>query len=84
MPLIKCLAPYRTQFVEWTAGKEEMVSDEEAEFLLRDSPGSFELVSARKGSDSPSSPDVDLSAMSSKTETGLVVPDRRARGGQRR
>ena len=81
MPLIKCIAAYRTQAVEWPVGKVEQVSDEVAALLLRDSPGSFEVVSPPSHG-SPASP--QIAAMSSQTQTGLIVPDRRARGGRRR
>lgn len=82
MPLIKCVKPYSTQSEEWAVGKEDTVSSERAEFLLRDSPGSFVLIGQEDGS--PANPDVDLGAMSTETQTGLVAPDRRARGGRRR
>lgn len=81
MPLIKCVADYRNGPVFWHAGKEDSVTDDEAEFLLRDSPGSFVLTSDTTSS--PSNPDVDLSGMSTENAWGNI-PDRRARGGRSR
>ena len=69
---------YRSSWGEWPAGKTDTVSDEVGGFLLRDSPGTFEVVE-----DTALAKEA-LSAMSTETETGLVVPDRRARGGRRR
>ena len=84
MPLIKCIAPYRTQTADWAVGKEDQVSDEEAELLLRDSPGSFVVVG--QAPKAPADPDVEafMDAHSTETETALIAPDRRARGGARR
>jgi hypothetical protein len=86
MPLIECVAPYRNGADEWRKGHVEDVSSEVAAFLLRDSPGSFCVVSsgAVEVIASPADPDVDMSAMSTQTAWGADVPDRRARGGRRR
>ena len=80
MPLVRCISDYRSGAGEWLAGKEDVLSDEDAAFLLRDSPGSFEIVSATPENASPA----DYGAMSTETASGLTVPDRRARGGGRR
>lgn len=84
MPLIKCIAPYRAGDAVWEPGKQEEVSDEAAAFLLRDSPGSFEVVGPP--TEQPADPGVEAftDAHSTETETGLIAPDRRARGGARR
>lgn len=73
MPLIRCISHYRNGLDEWTAGKEENVGDEQAAFLLADSPGSFVLAAdeAPSGSDNVTT-----------TATGITAPDRRARGGR--
>ena len=84
MPLIKCVSSYRAGDAVWDAGKQEEVSDDAAAFLLRDSPGSFVIVG--QATESPVSPDVETfkGAHSAETETALIAPDRRARGGARR
>lgn len=54
------------EFVSYEAGDVIDVADEVAEFLMRDSPGTF----------------VADNAMSTETATGIVANDRRARGGR--
>ena len=95
-----CVSRYRSSLGSFTEGQDVDVNEDVAEFLLRDSPGSFR----REGEPAPERVDVvdesalveepipeeepeperDLSAMSTETETGIVAPDRRARGGRRR
>ena len=62
------------------------VHDALGEFLMRDGEGIFEPISEAgiggKAVPPPSTPVPDLSAMSTETATGLVAPDRRARGGK--
>ena len=84
MPLIKCISRYRAGDVVWEEGKQDEVSDEAAAFLLRDSPGSFVIVG--QTIEAPAGPDVEefVDAHSTETETALIAPDRRARGGARR
>lgn len=85
MPLIRCVSAYRSDTGgEWPAGKADVVSDELAAYLLRDSPSSFELVQAKPEPSETVSDEPGLDAISTETATGLTVPDRRARGGRRR
>ena len=87
---LRCIGRYRSGAGDYSAGQVVDVADDVAEFLLRDSPGSFArddgLPAIAEGSevagDSASEP--DLSAMSTETATGLVTPDRRQRGGRLR
>ena len=81
---LRAKSAYRSSWGEWPAGKTDTVSDEVGAFLLRDSPGTFEVVSDGEGQGRQEEAEEKLSAMSTETETGLVVPDRRARGGRRR
>ncbi len=54
MPILKCLSPYSSwRGGEWKEGHEEEVTDEQAEFLLADSPDSFELVKPAKPARKP-------------------------------
>lgn len=78
--ILRATGRYRSSLGNFEEGQELHLDDEAASLLLRDSPGSFEVV----GETSESEPGPDLSAMSTQTETGLVVPDRRARGGRQR
>lgn len=89
--ILKCVGRYRTQNAEYAPGDDLHVSDEMGEFLLRDAPTSFVRVdevpaSAATGDAATAAvaADPDLTAMSTETQTGLVVPDRRARGGRKR
>lgn len=93
--LVKCVSKYINGDESWAKGHEEDVTDAHAEFLLRDSPGSFQVVATTakeaKGSpadsdaeaEPPEPPEPDLSAMSTKN-FGKDIPDRRARGGRQR
>ena len=89
-----CTGRYKSSLGSYVEGQDVDVNDEVAELLLRDSPGSF-----RRESDPAPEPvaepepeaveetapeEPDFSAMSTETETGIVAPDRRARGGRRR
>ena len=69
------LSRYRSGDTVYAAGSVLDVTDAAGEYLMRDSPGTFQ----REDEESST-----LGAMSTETETGLVVPDRRGRGGQRR
>ena len=69
---------YTSGFGAFTKGQELELDDHVAELLLRDSPGSFEVT----GKAMSEEPEPDVSAMSTETMTGLVAPDRRARGGR--
>ncbi len=80
---LTCVSPYRTQSVAYVVGELIDVSDEEGELLLRESFAAFEKQGARAEKVKAEAPDeADTSAMSTETATGLVVPDRRARGGK--
>ena len=77
-----CVSDYRSGAGSYSKG--QVIEDNEAlcEFLLRDSPGSFEVEGEMPKI--KAAPEPDLSAMSTATQTGIVAPDRRARGGRRR
>ena len=79
MAELRVLGRYRSGHGSFEPGQLLQLNDEQAEFLLRDSPSSFARVAAPL-----SEPEPDLSAMSTETASGLVAPDRRARGGRRR
>ena len=80
---LRAKSDYRSSWGEWAKGRTDTVSDEVGAFLLRDSPGTFEVLD---GQEEQGREEVEerLGAMSAETQTGLVVPDRRARGGKRR
>jgi len=87
--ILKVTGRYRSSLGSYEAGQELHLADEEAAALLRDSPGSFvvrgETIAEEPGPpDSEPEPEPDLTAMSTETETGIVAPDRRARGGRKR
>ena len=78
---------YRSGWGQWVQGKMDDVTDEDGAFLLRDSPGTFEVIDALEGQGRQEGQEAEaerLGAMSTETMTGLVVPDRRSRGGRRR
>ena len=85
-----CVGRYRSGAGSFEPGQAVDVSDEEGAFLLRDSPTSFRVEEAIPASDEgeavagDSTAEPDLSAMSTETQSGLIVPDRRARGGKKR
>lgn len=89
--IIKCVGRYRTQSRAYEPGDELHVSDDEGEFLLRDAPTSFARVdevpaseTAGEAATAAAAAEPDLTAMSTETATGIVAPDRRARGGKKR
>lgn len=65
------LGRYRADAVAFEPGQVVDVADGEGERLLRDSPGTFAVSDA-------------AGAMSTEDLTGIVAPDRRARGGRTR
>lgn len=69
------LGRYRNGATVYAEGQVIDVSDAEGEFLQRDSPGTF----ATEGAQAPT-----LEHSIEETATGIIAPDRRARGGQRR
>ena len=77
---LRCIGPYRSSAGSWEPGQDVDVSEEVAAFLLRDSPGSFEVPTA--GGESVPPPAPSLAAISETNASGLTVPDRRARGGR--
>ena len=88
-----CTGRYKSSLGSYVEGQDVDVNDEVAELLLRDSPGSFrresdpvpEPVAVEEPTpEEAPEPEPDLSAMSTETETGIVAPDRRARGGRGR
>ena len=68
-----CTGNYHSAVGSFKAGQQVELADNVAEFLLRDSPGSFEVIATE--------PDLGNIITSAETATGLTVPDRRARGG---
>ncbi len=66
---ITCLRDYNSPAVSYKLGQSIDLDDTRAKFLLVNAPKSFEI---------------DLTAMSTETQTGLVAPDRRGRGGRKR
>lgn len=77
--ILRVAGRYRSALGSYEPGQELHLDDEVAALLLRDSPGSFEVAGEPELDPEPGP---DLSAMSTVTETGLVAPDRRARGGR--
>ncbi len=71
---------YSSGFGSYSKGAELELDDAVAALLLRDSPSSFEAIGAEPEPDIEEATD----AMSTETATGLVVPDRRQRGGGKR
>ena len=96
MATIKVLGRYRSNFGSFEVGQVLELPEEDAGWLLRDSPGSFRLVGSTEQTPDPPGPasiddeddegdDFDpTGAMSSETASGLLAVDRRARGGRRR
>ena len=98
MATIKVLGRYRSSFGSFEVGQMLDLPEEDAAWLLRDSPGSFTLVGFTEAFLSPPAGPASLDddeddeddgfdptgAMSTETALGLVVADRRARGGRRR
>lgn len=83
---LKCVSRYTSSKGSFTPGEIVDVRDEEGAYLLSDSPGSFEEVIEREDSLEEATEQVNekIAAMSTETETGIVAPDRRARGGRKR
>ena len=85
---LRCVSRYRSDLGSFKPGEVFDVPDDIAGHIMRSSPESFEIVQPEL----PKSPVAkepvetrpDLSAMSEATETGIVAPDRRMRGGRRR
>lgn len=90
--ILRCVGRYRSSAGAWNEGDEIHCTEEFGAFLLRDAPTSFvvnevpasETVGDSAAVDLPVAEPPDLSAMSTETQSGLVVPDRRARGGKKR
>ena len=94
MATLRVLGRYRSSFGSYEVGQVLTLSDEDAAWLLRDSPGSFALAGsaaalapppvAAAPADEADDDEDDFDptgAMSTVTASGLVVPDRRGRGG---
>ena len=79
---LRAKSDYRSSWGEWAKGKTDTVSEEVGAFLLRDSRKTFEVLDGQE--EQGWKEEEGLGAMSTLTQTGLVVPDRRARGGKRR
>lgn len=77
---LKCVSRYSSSVGTFEPGQVIDVNNADAAFLLRDSPQSFE----EEGQAPEVMEALDLSAMSTETATGLIVPDRRMRGGRKR
>ena len=67
---------YRSSHGSYEPGQVLDVTEADAEFLLRDSPSSFAKAAPVVSDEAPDD------AFSEELETGLDVPDRRARGGR--
>lgn len=78
--ILRVISRYRSGLGSYEPGQDLHLDDETAARLIRDSPGSFKVA----GSQPDPEPALDVTAMSTETETGLVAPDRRARGGHKR
>lgn len=93
---LRVLGHYSSSQGSYEPGQILDLSEEQAALLRRDSPGTFEVIYARTnettGTDADAAPDApsdadaapEIAAMSTETATGLVVPDRRMRGGRKR
>lgn len=75
--VLDVLGRYRSSLGEWEAGGEVHCSEDEADALLRDSPGSFAVQGSKP---KPAAKKVGRST----TTTGVAASDRRARGGTKR
>jgi hypothetical protein len=88
---LKCISRFRGEaegvLYDFEPGQDVNVTDEVAQHLLHRSPDSFKIPAPDKPTKQASDlPDIsaDITAMSTETATGLVTPDRRARGGRKR
>ena len=86
-----CVSRFRGEedgvLYDFTPGQDINVTEELAAHLLHRSPDSFKVPQPDKPKAEPKPepmPEPDTSAISTETETGIVAPDRRARGGKRR
>jgi len=77
---LRCVSRYTSSLGSYEPGQVFGVSDALGQDILNDGKENFELY-VEPIEDTPAP---DLSAMSTKTETGLVAPDRRGRGGRKR
>jgi hypothetical protein len=79
--VLDVLGRYRSSYGEYEAGQEiHCASAEEADRLLRDSPGSFR----RRGTPPPTPTPTPEPARSPVGDTDVEAFDRRARGGRKR
>lgn len=68
---------------DYKEGQEINVPDRVGAHLLRTCPAAFADPSVRVAKAKAEAPDeADVAAMSTETATGIVAPDRRARGGK--
>jgi hypothetical protein len=86
---LECVSRFSNHEHDFKAGQEINVSDEEGALLMRCSPGSFRLPEPPKPEpvsepEAEEPTEAEIAAMSTETETGIVAPDRRARGGKKR
>ena len=82
---LRCVSRYSSHHGSFEPGQIISVSDEVGGEILRSSRESFVEVSDEPAAVPPvAEPVPDTSAMSEATETGIVAPDRRARGGRKR
>ena len=77
-----CTGRYRSSLGSYESGQDVDVTDEVAGLLLSDSPGSFKIPTPDKAK--PVEEPLTEAAMSTETATGIVAPDRKARGGRKR
>ena len=76
--ILECVSRYRRGDREYLPGQELHLTDAQADYLRRDSPGSFKV---REEVAPNPEPEV---VVASKMSSGLKAPDRRSRGGRKR
>lgn len=79
---LRCVSPYTSALGTFVVGQVFDVADRIGGEICRSSPESFEEV--RPEPPKPPEPTPQETAMSTETATGIVAPDRRARGGKLR
>lgn len=79
---LRCVSRYSSHLGTFEPGQVFDVSDAIGGQIQRSSPESFEEVIERE--DPLEEAAEQVAAMSTETETGIVAPDRRARGGRKR
>lgn len=83
-----CISRFRGEadngeLFDFMPGQDINVTEDVAAHLLHRSASSFKIPEPDKPKPAPKEPDT-TGAMSTETATGIVAPDRRARGGKKR